>query len=122
MPKTNRAEPFATKAEIKFPGKFSYNKTKYINSKSRVTITCLKHGDFLAMLGIFLNRGTGCSACGRTQKSTKLKDSFESFLKKAEKVHPGKYAYDRDSFVKTSSVLNILCKVHGSSYKTARIM
>lgn len=113
MPKTNRTEPFAVKAELKFPGKFSYDKTKYINSKARVTITCLKHGDFLAIPGIFLNRGTGCSACGKIQKSTKLRDSFESFLKKAEKVHPGKYVYDRDSFIKTSSSLNILCKVHG---------
>lgn len=55
-------EIFIEKAIQKHNNKFSYLKTKYINSKEDVIITCSIHGDFLQTPNSHL-RGHGCRKC-----------------------------------------------------------
>lgn len=55
-------EQFISKANAIHEGFYSYNKATYINSRSKVTITCPIHGDFEQQAGGHLE-GYGCQEC-----------------------------------------------------------
>ena len=56
------AEEFIIKAIKVHNNNFIYNKVKYINSRTKVTITCPIHGDFEQLPSGHLN-GYGCPGC-----------------------------------------------------------
>jgi hypothetical protein len=62
-PKTT--EQFIEDARKVHSDKYDYSKVNYINSKSKVTIICPKHGVFEQSAGDHLS-GKGCSLCGNT--------------------------------------------------------
>lgn len=49
--------------------KYTYENTDYKNSKSKITVTCLQHGDFNIIAGEFL-RGSGCRGCMSSHPET----------------------------------------------------
>lgn len=53
---------FITKATKKHNGVYDYNKVVYFNTRSKVTITCPIHGDFVQAAGSHLE-GYGCPKC-----------------------------------------------------------
>jgi hypothetical protein len=53
---------FIAKATKIHKGKYGYSKTKHINIRSYVVITCPDHGDFKQLSGIHLG-GSGCQVC-----------------------------------------------------------
>ena len=56
-------EEFVKKALIVHPGnKYDYTLSDYINSVTKIIITCLEHGDFLQEPRVHLE-GKGCPAC-----------------------------------------------------------
>lgn len=54
---------FVDKATRKHDGFYFYDKSKYFNSRTKVTITCPIHGDFDQQAGSHLE-GCGCQKCG----------------------------------------------------------
>ena len=46
----------------KYGGGYDYEKTHYVNSKTVITVTCAKHGDFSRTLQAH-ERSTGCPKC-----------------------------------------------------------
>jgi hypothetical protein len=56
-------EDFINKAKDKHENFYSYEKSDYINSRSKLTITCPIHGDFEQQAGGHLE-GYGCKKCG----------------------------------------------------------
>lgn len=56
-------EEFIIKANDKHEGFYSYNNSVYINSRTKITITCPIHGDFKQGAGGHLE-GYGCPKCG----------------------------------------------------------
>lgn len=78
---------FIEKANKKHNNKFCYNKTNYYNARSKVTITCPTHGDFLQTPNVHLS-GCGCPKCksgyGKTcieQCLLKMNISFKTQIK-----------------------------------------
>jgi Zn finger protein HypA/HybF involved in hydrogenase expression len=59
--KRSTKEEFLCKAS-KIHEDYDYEKVKYVNARTPVTITCRKHGDFLKAPNKFL-RGYGCPMC-----------------------------------------------------------
>jgi len=57
---------FIEKAKKIHGDKYNYSKVKYINSVTKTTIICKKHGEFLQAPKGHLN-GRGCDMCGRQQ-------------------------------------------------------
>lgn len=55
-------DDFIQKAKIKHSNYFSYDKVVYINSQSKVIITCPKHGDF-EQVPTSHTKGHGCISC-----------------------------------------------------------
>lgn len=54
---------FITKAKEKYGNKYSYKKVNYEDSKTKIIVTCKKHGDFSVKPANFLY-GSGCPKCG----------------------------------------------------------
>ena len=61
MQKLNIKE-FIEKGLKKHPGRYGYENVNYINSVTKVSITCYKHGDFLQTPSSHL-QGQGCRSC-----------------------------------------------------------
>lgn len=76
-------ETFVEKAKSVHGDFYDYTKTVYVFSKTKLTITCEEHGDFLQLPTMHLG-GQGCQACGLIQ------------CKKKEKVYTDE---DRQKFV-----------------------
>lgn len=55
-------EEFVTKARLVHGDKYDYSKVIYSNNKTKVIITCDKHGDFLQTPNKHL-LGRGCPQC-----------------------------------------------------------
>jgi hypothetical protein len=72
MAQVKDTNSFIIKANKLHNNKYNYDKTKYINAKSHVIITCPKHGDFYQAPTNHLN-SPGCSKCGYEVTSLKLK-------------------------------------------------
>lgn len=99
-------EEFAKKANNKFGDKYTYDKVKYVNSKTPVIITCPEHGDFKKTIGHFLS-GQGCPIC-----SGRVHYTQETFIAKAKSIHP-EYDYSKSIFKTTSEKLVVTCPKHG---------
>lgn len=60
--KNYTTKQFIEKANVIHNNKYVYNKTEYINSVTKITITCHKHGDFKQIPSDHLS-GKGCINC-----------------------------------------------------------
>jgi hypothetical protein len=97
---------FIEKASVVHNNYYSYEKTVYINSSTKVIITCPEHKDFTQSPFEHLNCGSGCPKCSKNYKLTK-----DDFLKKANEKHNNKYSYDLTNFIDTKSTILITCDI-----------
>lgn len=88
---------FVEKARSLYGDKFDYDKSTYVNNKSKVRITCRSHGDFWILPGELTRQraDTGiqprCPVCHF--ESRRL--SLEEVIKKSKKIHGSAYGYDK---------------------------
>ena len=88
--------------------KYNYDKSVFINTKTKITITCPIHGDFEQTVGNHLS-GKGCLQCsGKALKTT------EQFIRDAMLYHKDKYDYSKSIYKSAKVKLEIICKEHGS--------
>lgn len=52
--------------------KYNYSKTEYINNRTKVIITCLKHGDFLQIPNGHVDLKQGCPKCRMSKGESKI--------------------------------------------------
>jgi len=103
---------FIKKANYIHNFKYNYSKIKYINSKTKVIIFCLRHGSFLQTpeKHIF---GQGCYLCNGGSKLT-----TQEFINKAQKIHNNKYNYSETNYIKNSKKIIIICPKHSKFLQT----
>ncbi len=106
-------EDFIKKSNIVHKNKYTYNKTSYINTHTKVTITCPVHGDFEQKPVNHLN-SNGCSKC-----SNKYKRTQEEFINECLIKHQGFYSYGDVVYKNQKSKITITCPVHGDFEQTA---
>lgn len=94
---------FVERACIEHDNKYSYEKAKYVNSHTKITVTCPIHGDFEQLAANHL-RGVGCKRCaGNMEKDT------EEFIQDALKVHNDKYEYNKVEYKGNKCKVTIIC-------------
>ena len=103
---------FIEKAKKIHDNKYSYEKTKYVDYKTKVIITCPIHGEFEQNPHDHLS-GHGCSICGGCLKYTQ-----EDFITLAHKVHGNKYSYEKTNYITSSEKVIITCPKHGDFTQT----
>lgn len=68
-------EEFIEKAKILCNNKYSFEKTIYLNSSTKIIVTCPIHGDFLITPNDFLS-GKGCPHCRDSKGEKKIIEFF----------------------------------------------
>jgi len=117
-----KTEDFIERSKVVHGDRYDYSKVDYKTSDEKVTIICKEHGGFLQTANSHI-QGHGCKRCGiqittEASRGRKLppahnKDTTETFIEKAKKVHGGKYDYCNANYKATAEKVTIICKEHG---------
>lgn len=93
-------------------GKFTFDKTEYVNDSSKVVITCKRHGDFTPVPSNVL-QGSGCSKCSKEKMSVERSAGKKGFVRKAIDIHGNTYDYSLVEYKNNHTKVKILCSKHG---------
>ena len=88
--------------------RYGYEKSKYVNRRAKLIITCPIHGDFKQRPSDHLS-GKGCGAC-----SGRLRLSTEEFILQSKKIHGDRYDYRQSIYTNANNRVTIICSAHGS--------
>jgi hypothetical protein len=115
--RTKPVDEFIREANETHKNTFTYDKVIYVNTHTKVKITCKKHGDFDQEPANHLS-GNGCPACRYDTISIKLRLTKEEFIARANEVHSGLYSYGKVEYVNYDTPVLITCKEHGDFSQT----
>ena len=105
-------EEFIRRAKEIHGDKYDYSKTNYIDAKTKVTIICPIHGEFVQNPVSHLHGGHGCRICAKQEPYT-----TNSFVKKACEIHGKKYDYSKVKYVNSNIKVCIICPEHGEFFQ-----
>ena len=97
--------------------KYDYSKVVYINSQTKVIITCEKHGDFEQRANSHI-QGMGCRFCGTEKAINQITSNTEEFIEKAKKIHEDNFDYSKVNYKTATEKVIIICKEHGKFEQT----
>ena len=109
-------EHFINKSQIKHDKKYDYTKANYINSKTKLTIICPLHGEFLQTPSNHYQ--FGCIKCSHISTASKQTKNCEHFITESQKIHNNKYDYSKTEYKNANSKIIIKCFKHGEFLQT----
>jgi len=107
-------ESFIDKCIKLYGDKYKYDKVNYINSNTKVTINCPKHGHFNIRPANFLI-GQECSKCSGVYRKNTL-----DFINESTMMHNGFYNYDNCNYKNNRTKVKINCPIHGVFEQTPK--
>lgn len=105
-------DSFILKSKDIHGDKYDYSTVSYINSHTKVKITCLIHGIFEQKPYCHLN-GEGCRKCSDNLKFQKRRHNNHIFIERAKKIHGDKYDYSIVNYKNARTKIEIICPNHG---------
>ena len=102
---------FIARGKQHFGDKYSYIKTKYVNKRTSLIITCPVHGDFQQRAQDHLD-GHGCRSCGDITRGEGLLLPVEVWLERITK-YPLVQFKDTSQLNGWHNPVTLICKVHG---------
>jgi DNA-binding ferritin-like protein (Dps family) len=107
------------KCEDRFgKGTYDYSISKFVNSITKITVICPKHGKFQIDPYTHI-RGARCYQCGvELREHSKFMNRLKDLPNKFKEIHGDTYNYDWTSFKGLKQKIKILCKEHGEFYQT----
>ena len=117
MTRRKTTEKFIEQARTIHNETYDYDKVEYVNSNTKVIITCPEHGDFEQVPPSHL-RGRGCPTCGVIKIGDSLRMSKSEFIQKAKEMHGDTYGYDKVEYVNNYTKVIINCPQHGDFTQT----
>lgn len=94
-------EEFIQRSIETYESKYTYEKVNYIDSNTKVLVTCRVHGDFLTRPSDFL-RGHGCPKCKGeviSQCNYQKRSTLEEFVAKGQLLYGNLFSYDNVIYV-----------------------
>ena len=123
MSKRKTTEDFINSSIAKHGyGRFLYDKTKYINVKTPVTIFCIECNKYFTTLpkthiGPRSTESGGCPTCAINSTKSKQRKPDNEYFKKASIVHKNKYKYIKIKRIKKGRkyipMISYECPIHG---------
>lgn len=107
---TTTTETFIKNSVLKHGDKYCYAKVNYVSSRTKVLISCKKHGEFLQTPESHLS-GNGCKKCGHEYVVSLKKKTFEKFVEEAKVLYGDKYTYNKDLYINVNTKMEIYCNV-----------
>ena len=105
-------EQFIEKSIKIHENNYDYSKFVYKNNKTKSTIICQFHGEFLQRPNEHLT-GYGCRKCGRMVVGEKFRKNKEDFVNQSNLTHDNKYDYSQSVYIKNRRKVVIICPIHG---------
>ena len=112
-------QEFIIKAKERYSDKFTYEKTVYKNKKTKVCVTCRKHGDIWVWPSRFLTTEFGCKKCAREYISKIQTKTKKEFVRQANKIHNNKYDYSKFEYKTKNKKSCIICPIHGEFWQSS---
>lgn len=113
-------EQFIKRAKKIHKNKYDYSKVNYKNNRVKVIIICPEHGDFKQSPSGHLC-GYGCAECGHLSSAKSSISSTSVFIRKASKLHVGRYDYSKVDYINNRTAVIIICPEHGEFIQTPQI-
>lgn len=101
-------EEFIAKAKEVHGDRYDYSATIFVDSSTKVDITCKRHGIFKQRPDGHLG-GHGCRKCVYEESSLPV----DAFIARANQIHDGKYTYVRSTYTGVRGKIKVICPVHG---------
>ena len=116
-------DEFIQKAREVHGDRYDYSQTVYIDSRSRLTVICSKHGPFEQRASCHL-AGDNCPICAKTWSDEHRKNlqascrksrgmTTEQWIERAKQVHGDTYDYSQTVYVNQRTKVTIICRKHG---------
>ena len=114
MPRKLTIEEFVNRSRELYGAKYDYSKVNYVNTSTKVCITCKDHGDFWITPSNFLG-GHKCPACSGRERITP-----DVFIRRSTAIHNGRYDYSKVDYKGPGKRVCIICPVHGEFWQVAQ--
>lgn len=111
----NSTDSFISAANEIHNFKFTYEKSKFVNHSTKITITCADHGDWDVLPGNHIYKKSGCKQCSidiRAETRSGRITTVE-FVSRAKKRHGDVYDYSKVEYTTPWQKVTIICKNHG---------
>lgn len=92
--------------------KYTYDKVVYVDSHTKITVTCKEHGDFETTPNRILS-GSGCPKCKSEKAHKQYSKSTSRFTEDAMRVHGDLYDYSLCNYYNNSTKVTVICREHG---------
>jgi hypothetical protein len=110
---TKTLENFIIQAKKIYGDLYNYDATKYINTKTKIIVSCNIHREFEISPSNFLS-GHGCPRCGIEQRAKTQSSTTTEFIKNAKKIHgDNTYKYNLVEYINQKTKIKIICPTHG---------
>ena len=116
MDKRVTTESFISKAKEVHGTRYNYEKVKYVNARTKVTIICPVHGEFEQLPNNHLKYH--CNKCGNIATGANGTLKTNEFVEKAKSVHGDRYDYTNVQYSKSKERVIIICSEHGRFKQT----
>lgn len=100
-------EDFIARSVAVHGDKYDYSDAIYVNSTTKIIITCSIHGQFTQRPPAHM-KGGGCEQCGGSKRLT-----TDDFILRSRAKHGDKYNYSESVYVNSITKLTIICPIHG---------
>ena len=111
------SEQFINAARLIHSDKYDYSKVDYRNNKTKVTIICPDHGEFLQSPANH-KQGNGCPSCGNRIISKKNRKDVTEWVRECDALHDSRYDYALIDYIDNRTPLRIVCPDHGEFLQT----
>jgi hypothetical protein len=103
---------FIDRSKLLHKNKYSYDKSQYVNSKTKIQITCPLHGDFLQVPSSHLS-GMGCDKCARDLQAKGRRLTQVEFIKRIKEIFGEKYNFSNTKYTIRNGDVTYICPNHG---------
>ena len=112
-------EKFKIKAFKLHGDKYSYYKSAYKCSRTKMGILCNKHDIIFPQRPSAHLQGQGCYICGWEETSRKKLRDLEGFVQQAKEVHGSLYDYSDSVYLSAKKPIDIFCNIHKKPFRVA---
>jgi hypothetical protein len=104
-------DEFLERAKLVHFGKYTYDRSSYVNTKTKMTITCDCGNIFMQSPEVHL-RPSGCILCGNKRSNDSKRLTTDEFIKKSILKHGDKYKYNLVDYKSAHEKVLIICDKH----------